>query len=483
MILLEGAEFGHRETRTRFPFRYGIASMTALPHVFLRVRLRVDGRIEEGMAAEGLAPKWFTKHPGTTFEEDLPDMVRVLRAAVEHGMAVAPRPDLFGWWRALYEAQDGWGRAQGLPPLLVHLGTSLLERAVLDAFCRSRELSFAGAVAKGALGFRAGEIHPGLPEEATRRFLEPGPVNRLLIRHTVGLGDPLTQADLAGDSWPEDGLPLTLEEVIPRYGLTRFKIKLSGKTEEDRERLRILARLLPRLAPGCRITLDGNEQFSDVDSFREAWEIFQADPALGGLLGPSRLVLVEQPLHRARAMGDEVGDALRRWTGRPPMIIDESDAELGTVSRALDLGYAGSSHKNCKGVFKGLANAVLLFQRRAEGAMQTGEDLANIGPVALPQDCVVMAVLRVPDVERNGHHYFKGLSPFPPELGGALLAGCPDFYERGTDGTTVLRIREGKIDLGTVLRAPFGQPLAPGEVFALAELKAGLPGEAGRPSG
>jgi hypothetical protein len=86
-------------------------------------------------------------------------------------------------------------------------------------------------------------------------------------------------------------------------------------------------------------------------------------------------------------------------------------------------------------------------------------------------------------VERNGHHYFKGLSPFPPELGGALLAGCPDFYERGTDGTTVLRIREGKIDLGTVLRAPFGQPLAPGEVFALAELKAGLPGEAGRPPG
>jgi hypothetical protein len=475
VIVLEQASFSHRHTRTRFPFRYGIASMTELPHVFLRVRLRVEGQVGEGLAAEGLAPKWFTKNPATAFEEDLPDMARVLRAAVAHGLALPPKRNLFTWWRELYEAQSGWARAEGLPFLLAHLGTSLVERAVLDAFCRIRGIRFAEGMMRDAFGFRLGEIHPALPDQLTRQFLERGVAGHLVVRHTVGLGDPLTQADLAGEIPLLDGLPLALEEVIPHYGLTRFKIKLSGKLDQDKDRLGVLAKILPALSPDYRVTLDGNEQFVDVDSFREAWEALRAEPILQDLLGPARLALVEQPLHRDRAMGAQVGDALRRWPGRPPMIIDESDSELGTVAEALELGYAGSSHKNCKGVFKGIANGLLLDHRRADGAVQTGEDLANIGPVALLQDCSVMALLRVPDVERNGHHYFRGLTPFPPELGGAMVGACPDLYERRPDGTVSLRIRQGRLDLGAVLQGPFGQPLAPATVLELAGVTGGLP--------
>ncbi len=477
MIVLEDVSFSHRETRTRFPFRYGIASMTELPHVFVRVRLRVGEESGEGLASEGLAPKWFTKNPATTFAEDLPDLVRVLRAAADHGLAIAPRADLFTWWRELYDVQTAWARAESLPLLLAHLGTSLIERAALDAFCRIRGMSFAEALRRDVLGFRVSAIHPEVADSAADEFLGRGPTPQLMVRHTVGLGDPLTAADLEKEEPLDDGLPLALEEVIPRYGLTRFKIKLSGKLDQDLERLGVLARILPRLAPDYRATLDGNEQFGDVASFRASWEALRAEPGLRELLGPDRLVLVEQPLHRDRAMSDDVGGALRDWPERPPLIIDESDSEVGTVSRALKLGYAGSSHKNCKGVFKGLANALLLHQRRAEGAVavQTGEDLANIGPLALLQDCAVMAVLRVADVERNGHHYFKGLSPFPRELGEAVLAACPDLYERLPDGTATLRIRSSRLDLGSVLRAPFGQPLAPRELLSLAGVTDGLP--------
>jgi hypothetical protein len=49
--------------RTRFPFKYGIASMTALPHVFVNVDMVVDGREVRGLSSEGLPPKWFTKDP------------------------------------------------------------------------------------------------------------------------------------------------------------------------------------------------------------------------------------------------------------------------------------------------------------------------------------------------------------------------------------------------------------------------------------
>src|SRR5262249_58169107 len=58
--------------------------------------------------------------------------------------------------------------------------------------------------------------------------------------------------------------------------------------------------------------------------------------------------------------------------------------------RALARGYQGTSHKNCKGVFKGIANACLVESLRREPGgeklVMSGEDLANIGPVALLQD-------------------------------------------------------------------------------------------------
>src|SRR6185503_9770736 len=103
----------------------------------------------------------------------------------------------------------------------------------------------------------------------------------------------------------------------------------------------------------------------------------------------ARLLFVEQPLARAVALRSEVGRAFQAWPARPPIIIDESDARLGDCARALELGYVGTSHKNCKGVFKGIANRCLLTARQLESPgrqwLMSGEDLCNIGPVALQQ--------------------------------------------------------------------------------------------------
>ena len=66
-------------------------------------------------------------------------------------------------------------------------------------------------------------------------------------------------------------------------------------------------------------------------------------------------------------------------------------------------GYAGTSHKNCKGIFKGLINRCLIEQRRSDGetTIMSGEDLCNVGPVALLQDLAVCAALGIESVERN----------------------------------------------------------------------------------
>jgi hypothetical protein len=150
---------------------------------------------------------------------------------------------------------------------------------------------------------------------------------------------------------------------------------------------------------------------------------------------------------------------IKEWKGGPPMIIDESDAEIGDLERALELGYAGTSHKNCKGVMKGVIHRCLINHRNASGKTQfhqmSGEDLVNIGPVALLQDLAAQAALGNATVERNGHHYFRGLSVFPSSISEAMLARHGDLYTR-LDGFARLDVREGHLQLGSVNAAPFG---------------------------
>lgn len=451
--------------RTRFPFRYGIAAMTSAPHLFLRAEVEVDGKPATGAASEGLPPKWFTKNPATTFEQDLPDMQAAIRQAGRHGVAAGKAPSFFDWWLASYQAQAAWAaepeRRASQPPLLAHLGTSLIERAVLDAVCRAAQAPLAKLVREERLGIRLDALHPELKGRIPSDLLPPARPARMIARHTVGLSDPLTDAEIPAADDARDGLPQSLEACIRAYGLTHFKIKLSGQPDRDRDRLRSLAGLLGRLVPGHRYTLDGNEQFHTLATFREHWEAHLADPALAEFLSPKHLLFVEQPVHRDHALDDGVARDLAAWKAAPPLIIDESDGETGSARRALELGYRGTSHKNCKGVAKGLANACLLRHRdtaspAAAPHLLSGEDLANVGPVALLQDFAVMHLLGLEHVERNGHHYFKGLSPLPGIVQEEALAAHGDLYQRQAGGFPALAIEQGQVRLESVLAAPFG---------------------------
>lgn len=461
---MKGAAFRTRWMRTRFPFRYGIAAMTELPHVFLEVELQAGGGTFRGLASEGLPPKWFTKDPGTTFEEDLPVMLEVLGHAVTAAREIEA-DSVFAFWRALHDAQDAWGRERGVPPLLAHLGTSLVERAVIDAWCRGRGESFAAALRSGSLGIDLGVLHPELEGSRPADWLADGPCGSIIARHTVGLGDPLVPADIPDGDRADDGLPQALSDVIDRYGLTHFKVKICGKLEIDIPRLTAIAGLLSAKAPGYRFTLDGNEQYHDLGTFREHWEAFVGEEALAEFLSPEHLIFVEQPLFRDAALAPGLRAELDGWDAAPPMIIDESDAECGSLRQALAAGYRGTSHKNCKGVFKGVANRCLLEryrrERPADGPwIMSGEDLANVGPVALLNDLAVMAALGIDDVERNGHHYFAGLGMFPDAVQEQVVKRHPDLYHESGEGWPTLRIENGRIAVGSVNAAAFGCGLA-----------------------
>ncbi|MBL9134343.1 MAG: hypothetical protein JNK85_00680 [Verrucomicrobiales bacterium] len=445
--------------RTRMPFKYGIASLSALPHLLVRTEVEVGARRVVGITAEGLPPKWFTKDPATTFEQDLVGMLDVIRHAAAVAVELGRQPSVFAFWWALHQEQSRWAAERGHPPLLSGLGTSLMEGAVIDGFCQATASTFHEVARNGVLGLRLDAVHAELSGTDPAALLPSSPVPQVRVRHTIGLVDPLFNQEISPAERLHDGLPQSLEEGIRRYGLRCFKLKLRGHLEADLERLRGFAAALEQAGVASPLwTLDGNEQFPTVAAFREVWERASEDSRLRPLLGC--LAAVEQPLHRTLALTGETGDALRRWEGRPPWIIDESDGEPESLERALALGYAGISHKNCKGVIRGLANACVLRRRTVERPdlpfLLTSEDLANVGPVAMLQDLCVAASLGLTHSERNGHHYFRGLSAFPTAVQEEVLAVHGDLYERAPAGFATLRIRHGALSTASMMAAPFG---------------------------
>lgn len=445
--------------RTRMPFKYGIASLSALPHLLVRAEVEIGGRTAAGTSADGLPPKWFTKDPGTTFEQDLVGMIDVIRHAAGASVEMGQQPSLFEYWWALHQEQSRWAKGRGYPPLLSGLGTSLMERAVIDALCRSVAVPFHDAARRGFFGIRLEGLHPEGSGGDPSAWLPEVAVSEVRVRHTIGLADPLFDDEISVEERLNDGLPQSLEEGIRRYGLRCFKLKWRGDHGVDLERLRRFAAVLDRCGVAEFLwTLDGNEQFASVEAFKEVWDAASRDPKLRHVM--ARLVAVEQPLPRAIALNDETGEALRSWKEAPPWIIDESDGEPECLSRALALGYAGISHKNCKGVIRGIVNACVLRRRAAENpgrpCLLTSEDLANVGPVAMLQDLCVAASLGLTHSERNGHHYFRGLSAFPGEVQDEVLRVHGDLYAREAGGFASLRVEHGAIRTGSVMAAPFG---------------------------
>jgi hypothetical protein len=458
MIELREAAVAKLQLRARLPFRYGVATMTQVPHLILRLTFAFDGKLQAGLAADNLAPKWFTKNPARSVESEIEEMLAVIRTAVSLARDIRAS-GVFAFWRELYSRQAAWAAQNKIPLLLAHFGTSLVERALIDAFCRGQNVTFGRALRENRFGVDLGALRFDLAGTEPRDWLPASPPAAIFVRHTVGLSDPIDDEDLRAAESVHDGLPQTLAECVRFYGLRYFKIKIDGDAARDRARI---AKIAAVIANGCRgreyaFSLDGNESFREVATFVEHAR------ALRGT-GPrefwERLLFIEQPLHRKVAL-TAAGELAARWPDRPPIIIDESDAELGSLPAALALGYAGTSHKNCKGIFKGIANACLLAQRRAAGlpGQLSGEDLTNVGPVALLQDLAVQSALGITHVERNGHHYFAGLAQFPAAMQEYALRRHGEVFiahHHGKASWPRVNIRDGRLELDSVLAAQFG---------------------------
>ncbi len=418
--------------------------------LFIEVAVDTDAGEATGYSAELLVPKWFAKNPDSTHEADRDDLEASARAAFAH-MSERGADTVFGHWLSAQQALVE-SAAQG-DPLVAMFGVAMVEKALIDAACRASTTNFFGALRHDALGLRFGDIEPRLAEWTPKRLGDRGHFAR--VRHTVGLVDDLDSTDLDGDEDLTDGHPLTLESDIEAYGLTDFKVKVSGDAEADAERLRRIASLTPE---GAAFTLDGNEQYSDAGLLADALDTLEQEGGAESLF--EGLVSIEQPISRKNTFAPESARGIARLRERAPVIIDEADATLDAYPMARKLGYGGVSMKACKGVLRALLNRARI-DVDGEG-FQSAEDLTNLPTLPLFQDLAVVSALGLEHVERNGHHYFRGNHHLTAEEQAHVLEHHGDLFgptppaseptESGSERATtprgtLLRIEGGRISL------------------------------------
>lgn len=442
MRLIE-ARFYERSVTLRLPFRFGVVTLTEAPQVFVCARVRlVDGREGEGVAAELLVPKWFDKSPELSHEDNF-NQLRTSLALARRALLNAGESTPFGLSAAVEAAHHAECAKRKLGGLVASFGLALLDRAILDALGRLENATIFDLARTNRFGLTVATA-PDLPGFDLDRFLGGlTPARSIHVRHTVGLVDALTRAETDGRRL-NDGLPESLEEAIAAYGHTYFKLKVNGDLAADIERLTRIAAVLDRAGTAYFATLDGNEQYADIDAITALWRRIGEEPRLARL--KSSILLIEQPIARSRALEKPVETLSREIA----VEIDESDADIGTFPRAKELGYRGVSSKGCKGLYRALLNRARVEKWNAEAGSErffmSAEDLTTQSGVAVQQDFAQALLVGATHVERNGHHYVDGMAGAPEAEQAAFLAAHPALYAR-SNGRIRLAIRDGQASL------------------------------------
>jgi hypothetical protein len=465
-LALKKISFFLRNIRLRLPFRFGAFTAEEVP--LLHVAVEVEGsnsRRVNGFAADNLVPRWFDKSPEKTVRDNFLDLLSAAQMAGDI-YSLAGKAPLPVWqiWRDAYGECRRRGASRGFNKLVSSFGSSLFERALADAAGKLAGLDLVSMLRQNALGLRPSEVHPDLSGADLQAWANQEPPSTLMVRHTVGLLDPLVSSDLPPDGGPNDGLPGTLEENVVRYGLRYFKLKVGGNADADMERLSRIAMTLDRLIPGEYVaTLDGNEQYKSFEEFGLFFDRLRKTPPVNRLF--HSLAFVEQPLDRTIALAPNSTETLSEISRFCPVIIDESDDDLDAFRRAAELGYRGVSSKNCKGIMKSFLNRTMverfnLGRPENQRFFMSGEDLTNVAVVPLQQDLATVRALGIPHLERNGHHYVRGLAHCSTKERKAAVRLHGDLYG-GDEREAFVKIERGRIQVDSLKVPGYGVAFEP----------------------
>jgi hypothetical protein len=425
------------------PFRFGAVTITSAVQAFVRAEIEVEGRgMSVGASAELMAPKWFDKRPQHSPEETVGELRRSL--AIARGLYLN-RPGFetaFGLHASRLAAQVAACAKEDIPPLAAGFGPAEIDKAVLDALLRGVGMNFFEGMAANVAGVDA-RLSPDLANADITQFLARcGRLERVAIRHTVGLDDRIEGKGGVAD-------------INENAGAHYFKLKLNGDPEHDAARLTRIGGELATLPHDYRITLDANEQYADLSGLGALVVRLDGDAALQPIA--AKLLYIEQPMPRDSFRQSPLGALARR-----DIIIDEADDSYDAFPAARALGYRGISSKSCKGIYKSIVNATRAAKWSTDGAKYfiSGEDLTCQAGLAVQQDLALGALIGVTHAERNGHHYVDGFGDAPIAETEAFRSSHPDLYRDDGNGIG-LSIHGGDLLTGSLTVPGFASGVHP----------------------
>jgi hypothetical protein len=435
--------FFERPVQFARPFRFGAVVVNATPQAFVRVEIEVEGKGRAaGASAEFLVAKWFDKRPHLSPEETVAELRRSLLIARELYLAHSGLETAFGLHAACIGAQVEACAREDMPPLAAAYGPAEIDKAILDALLRCAGTSFFGGMAANLAGIDA-RLSRDLGAEDVSRFLAGRQrLERVAIRHTVGMDDKVEG---------EGGVADQRENAGARY----FKLKLNGDPEHDADRLTRIGDELATLPYDYRVTLDANEQYADLAGLSALVDRLDRDASLRPIA--QKLLYIEQPMPRDITKASPLGALARR-----DFIVDEADDSYDAFPIARALGYRGISSKSCKGIYKSMINATRAAKWSASGekCFVAGEDLTCQAGLAVQQDLALGALIGVTHAERNGHHYVDGFGDTPAAEAEAFLSAHRDLYVR--DGDKIrLAVHDGDLLTGSLTTPGFATSVHP----------------------
>jgi L-alanine-DL-glutamate epimerase-like enolase superfamily enzyme len=425
------------------PFRFGAVVINASAQVFVRVEIEIEGKgTSVGASAELMASKWFDKRAHLSPQQTVEELRRSLAIARDLYLSRSGFETAFGLHAAAIAAQVDACAKEDIPALAAGFGPAEIDKAILDALLRGVGVNFFDGFAQNIAGIDA-RLSSDLRDDDIASFLAARQrLERVAIRHTVGLDDQIEGKGGVADAHENAGA---------RY----FKLKLNGDPEHDSARLTRIGNELAMLAHDYRVTLDANEQYADLAALRALVDRLDRDSALKPIA--ANLLYIEQPMPR-----DVTGQsALGALSGRD-FVIDEADDSYDAFPAARALGYRGISSKSCKGIYKSTVNATRAAKWSAGGEkfFISGEDLTCQAGLGVQQDLALGALIGVTHAERNGHHYVDGFADTPAAEARAFLSAQPDLYVDG-ESNIRLSIHDGDLLTGSLTTAGFATGVHP----------------------
>ncbi|GHB96268.1 hypothetical protein [Cerasicoccus arenae] len=344
---------------------------------------------------------------------------------------------VFGFWLKLRDAMMSWRKANDKTEASIAFGLALVERALVDAFCRGQQMSFTDCLRQNTLRIDLGKLCKPLAGKKPAELLQP-------IQPRLNI-----QLLIAADT------EFSVFTDALAQGIRHFQFGLSGHPSVDIARLIAFSERLDRLEGVYSVSLEGNAAFATTTDLRVLWDDMSAASELKKFC--RRIGYIEQPFSVEESLGNAVVALFAEWPNRPPILIDEADNAPGACARSFEWGYAGAVFRADRGLIPSIVDACLLGARRdrepvgkwtvAAGPLTTGHPLALLPELAACAALGLTSVTAQPEI----------FQPNVVELPEAWKADILQAHSETFDSEFRLLQNDGVLSLGDeISESPFG---------------------------